>query len=265
MGIIRNLAKSYHEHDCFNLAANLSFFAILSLIPLLMITVSIAGYVMGSSQTLFSQIVSTVTDVLPKGSDEFASNLSKIVAGRSQVGGAGVVFLIFAASLLFTSLENAFDRIFQIEKRRNFFHSRLLSVALIFGGIAVIFLPTLVGLFEAALHRFGIVVPLSDLAQNRFFYGLLLVAAFVLAVKIIPNHNVCLKFAIPGGIFFAVGIVVAKYLFRLYIGVAFDRFNVIYGSLTVLVVSVLWIYYLSNVLLLAGELVAVLQRKYARN
>lgn len=264
MGIIRDLARAYRDHDCFSLAANISFFAILSLIPLLMIMMSVAGFVLGSSQELFSQIISTVTDILPKGQEELAGNLHNIISGRSHIGGAGIVFLLFIASLLFSSIEHALNRIFQSVKKRNFFHSRALSVLIVFGVTFVLFLPTMVNLFQSALMQFNISIPLGNIATNKFFFVLLLVLSFVAAVMIIPSHSVKFKFAVPGGVFFAVGVGIAKFLFRFYIFHSFDRYNLIYGSLTVLVVSVIWIYYLANVLLISSELVAVLQRRYSK-
>lgn len=265
MNIIRDLFKSYKEHDCLSLAANISFFAILSVIPLLMITMSVAGFVLGGTQGLFDQIVSTLTSVLPKGQDELAANLQAIISGRSQIGGIGILFLLFIASLLFSSVEHALDRIFQSVKKRNFFHSRLFSVLLMFGVISILFLPTMVGFFESALVRFNIPIPLGDVATNKMFFTAMMVASFVAAVIIIPNHDVKFKFAIAGGIFFAVGVGLAKFLFRFYIAHSFDRYNIIYGSLTVLVVTILWIYYLANVFLISSELVAVLQRRYSGN
>lgn len=262
MEMVRELFRAYKEHDCFSLAANISFFAFLSFVPIMMIAMSVAGYLLGSSQGLFDQIVSTVTDVLPKGQQELSANLNTIISGRSQIGGVGVLFLIFIASLLFSSIEHALDRIFQSVKKRNFLHSRLLSVALVFGVISVLFLPTMVGLFEALLVNFSIHVPLVSIVTNKAFFVALLVALFIAAVMVIPNHDVEFRFAAAGGVFFAAGTGIAKYLFRWYIAQSFDRYNIIYGSLTVLIVSIVWVYYLANVLLISSELVAVLQRRY---
>jgi len=265
MGIVRNLAKSYRDHDCLSLAANISFFAILSTIPLLMILTSAAGYLLGHSEDLFRQIISTVTDILPQGQDELVSSLDKIIAGKSRMGGIGIVALLLIASLLFSSIEHALDRIFQTVKKRNFLHSRLLSIILVFGIMSVIFLPTAITLFQGFLTKAGITIPLGYVATNKIFFVVLMILSFIAGVMIIPNHNVQLRFAIIGGVFFAAGIGIAKFIFRLYLAHSFGRYNIIYGSLAVLVVSVIWIYYLANILLISSELVAVLQRRYAEN
>ena len=82
MKIIRDLLKSYKDHDCFSLAANISFFALLSLIPLLMMAMSVAGFVLGGSEDLFHRIITMITDVLPRGQEELAANLNAIVSNR---------------------------------------------------------------------------------------------------------------------------------------------------------------------------------------
>ena len=263
MKIVRDLFKSYKDHDCFSLAANISFFALLSLIPLLMIATSVAGYVLGGTEGLFNQVVTAFTDILPRGQEQFSANLNAIVSNKSRIGWVGVGFLLFIASLLFSSIEHAFDRIFQSVKSRNFFHSRLISVLLVFGVTFILFLPTMIGFFKATLAKFSIHVPLSSLATNKAFFVVMLIASFVVAVIIMPNRDVKFRWAVIGGVFFAVGVGIAKCLFRWYIATAFDRYNIIYGSLTALVVTIIWIYYLANVLLLSSELVAVLQRRYA--
>lgn len=264
MGIIRELATSYNDHDGMGLSANISFYAILSLIPLLMIMMSVAGYVLGSSQGLFDKIVLAVTEVLPQGGDQLTANLKSIINGRSKVGGAGVLVLLFIASFLFSSIEHSMDRIFQSEKKRNFFHSRLISILLVFGVTFLLFFPTMVQFFEHALMRFNITIPLSNIATSRTFFAVLAIFSFTAAVIVIPAHRVKFRYAIVGGAFFAAGLGIAKFVFKWYIARSFARYNLIYGSLAVLVVAVLWIFYLANVLLIASELVAVLQRRYSQ-
>jgi len=262
MGIARNLFKSYREHDCFMLAASISFFAMLSLIPLIMIATSAAGFVLGSSQGLFSQIISTITDVLPSGQDELTSGLEKIISGKSKIGGVGIGILFLSASLLFGSIERALNRIFESVKRRNFFHSRLISILLVFVVIFILSLPGMVSLFQAVLVKYNISIPLKAIVTSKISFIIFMIMSFVGAVMFIPREDVKFKYAVIGGVFFAAGLGIAKFIFKWYLVYSFDKLNLIYGSLGILVMSILWIYYLAAVLLLSSELVAVLQRRY---
>jgi membrane protein len=70
---------------------------------------------------------------------------------------------------------------------------------------------------------------------------------------------VYIRYAMVGGVIFSVGIGVAKFLFSWYLGFAMTRYNVIYGSLTAVILTVVWIYYMSVVLLFSAEIVSELQ------
>ncbi len=262
MNIIKSLFSSYRDHELNSLAANISFFAILSIIPLLMITTSVAGFVLGGSETLVGEIIESVTSILPKGGNQLARSLNGIIAVKSGLGWTGIFALLFASTLLFSSIEKSLDKVFEAEKRRNYFHSKLIAVLFLFVVAILFFLPTMVHFFETALMHYHIGVPLSAIAKSRFFFGILSMISFIAAVIIIPNHHVQFRFAAAGGVLFAVGLVVAKLVFTWYIAHSFNRYSIVYGSLAVLVVTVLWIYYLANVLLVASEFVAVLQRRY---
>ena len=119
----------------------------------------------------------------------------------------------------------------------------------------------MVAIFQSALAHFSITIPLGKIVTGRVFFGVMMIVSFVAAVMIIPNEDVKFKYALVGGLFFAVALGIAKFLFKLYVTHFFYRYNLIYGSLTILVVPVLWIYYLANILLLSSELVNVLQKR----
>lgn len=251
--------KNYFRHDGFYLATHISFCAVLSLIPLILIAVSIMGFLLGSSQTVYQQLVQAVVGILPQGRDFFVANLDELVGQRHSLGVLGVVILLFIATLLFGAIERALDIVFEAEKSRNFFHSRLMAIGLIGLVSLFFFLPTAADILTRSLARFGFHFPLSDILRGKVFFFLFSFFAFVLVVFMIPNHYVRLRYATAGGLFFAVGILVARQIFRWYILKSFDQYNLIYGSLTALVLLLLWIYYVSNILLFSAEIVAYLQ------
>ena len=258
---IRGVIKSFFEDDCLNLAANISFCALLSIIPIGMVMVSIAGYFLGGSEDAFQQIVALATEALPVGRQEFTENLQSILDQRSSLGIVGVFVLIFISTILVASIERALDVIFGTEKRRNFFHSRLLGIALIFGVTLLFSLPIMAQILEASLKRFGFDFPLSELMSGKTFSFIVAFLAYLITVVIIPNRKVFLRYALFGGIFFAAGIAAAKFIFRWYMVFALQRYNIIYGSLTAVVLLVVWIYYLTVLMLLSAELVAAMQSK----
>jgi len=258
---IGRIVKNYFHDDCFEYAANISFYSLLSLIPLGIIMISIAGFFLGASNEAFARIVQLATDVIPVGKELFIANLQSIQDQRASIGIVGLVFLLFISTLLVASVERALDAVFDTPSRRNFFHSRLLGIAVIFWITLLFSLPTMVGILEGLLHKYGFSFPLSDLTSGRIYYSLVSFLAYLMVIVVVPNRKVFIRYALVGGLFFAVGLVVAKYIFSTYVSFAINRYNLIYGSLTAAVIYVLWIYYLAALMLLSAEIVAAIQER----
>lgn len=256
--------RNFFQHDCLTLSTHISFCALLSMIPLLLIVFSIVGFALGSSMDVYQQLVQGIGDFLPQAQDFLVRNLKELVNQRHSSGLYGIFLLIFFATLLFGAIERALDLIFEAEKRRNFFHSRLLAVLLI-GVISLFFfLPTAADILTRLLTRFGFHFPLGDWLRGPAFFFLFTYAAFVLIVTVIPHHQVRLRYAALGGLVFSAGILAAKQIFRWYMLRAVGQYSVIYGSVTAFVLLLLWIFYCSNILLFAAEIVAHLQHRFAR-
>ncbi|MBI4223652.1 MAG: YihY/virulence factor BrkB family protein, partial [Deltaproteobacteria bacterium] len=229
------IVQNYFRHDGLYLSSHISFCALLSMIPLLLIVFSVVGFVLGTSHGVYQQLVSGITDFLPQAEDFLVQNLREVVVQRHFSGIFGVFLLIFFATLLFGAVERALDRIFEAEKSRNFFHSRLIAVILIIFISLFFFLPTVADIFTRALNRFGAHFPLGEWIRGPAFFFLFAYVAFVLVVVIIPHHQVRLRYAAFGGLIFALGIIIAKQIFRMYMLRAFVQYNVIYGSVTAFV------------------------------
>lgn len=259
MKVLSSVFKSFFGDDCLNLAANISFCALLAIIPIAMMMVSIAGYFLGGSQDALQKITAIAGNILPVGKEIFTANLQSILDQRSSLGIVGIVFLVFIATLLVASIERSLDIIFKSVRKRNFFHSRLLGVALIFWITLLFALPTMAQILEGLLERYGFGFPLSDLMEGKAFFILIAFLAYIMTVVVVPNQKVYIRYAAAGGLLFALGIGAAKFIFRWYMLFAMQRYNIIYGSLTAVVLLVIWIYYLSVVILFSAELVAALQ------
>lgn len=256
---MKQLIRNFVKHDCYYHATHIAFCTLLSIVPLILITVSIVGFLLGSSQEVFTQLVRGVTDLIPQGKEILLANLNQVVGSRHSVGVIGLVVLLFSATILFGALERALDAVFETTRKRNFFHSRLVAIGLIGMISFFFFLPTVADLMSRGLHTIGMNLPIGDILRGKFFFTLFALSAFVMVVKVIPNRVVGFRYAVAGGLVFSVAIAVVRKLFHLYLAYSFQHYNVIYGSLTALVMLLLWIFYVSNILLFSAETTAWLQ------
>jgi membrane protein len=260
--IAKETIVAFRKHDGFTLAAALSFYAILSLIPLSMIVVSFMGHLLGNSEEAVERIIQLMTEAIPHLTPTFIKDLTAIIHRKMTSGWIGGVSLVIVASILFTNLEKILDKVFGAIRSRNFFHSRLLSIALIFTTSLFLFVPAVFRAVDLSLKRFRIPMMLTSLTTGDLFFLLVGWLIFILMIEVVPNHHVRWRYNMLGGAVFAVLLMGVKYIFRWYTGFSFDRFHLVYGSLTALVLIILWIFYLMNLFILCAELVAVLQKRF---
>jgi len=258
--VVHGTFHAFRQHDGLTLAAALSFYATLSLIPLSMISVSILGHFLGQSDEALGRIMEFITEVIPTFSPQFIQELTAIINRKLTSGWIGIAFLILVASILFTGLEKALDKVFGSVRRRNFFHSRLLSIAFLFLISLLWFVPGVFKAVDTALSYHQIPISLAPLIHGDLFFFWVSVLSFVLVLEVVPNHEVKIRYNLIGGVLFAGLLMSAKYLFRWYTAFSLARLNLVYGALTSLVLIILWIFYLITLLLLCAELVAILQK-----
>ncbi len=258
---LTRVCRAFMKDEAFMHAESIAFCALLAIIPLAMLMISAAGFVLGSFDDVFNQLVEGISDLIPWGKDLFLANIQSIMEKRSHLGMYGIVTLIFIASFLVSSIEVVFDKIFRTEKSRNFFHSRLVGVGMIFLVTLLMFFPTLAGLMQMSLARFGLYVPLAAFMTGKVYYFVVVFTAYLMIVVMIPNKKVYLRYAVVGAVIFSAGIGIMKYVFQWYLQFAMNRYDIIYGSLSAVILTVVWIYYLSVVLLFSAEIVSELQHR----
>ena len=76
--------------------------------------------------------------------------------------------------------------------------------------------------------------------------------------KFLPNHIVQLKVQLMGAAFSAVGWMIVSWIFSVYLDI-FKGFSSMYGSLTTIVLIMLWLYFCMYILLLGGEVNVILR------
>lgn len=260
--LFRSIGKGYMKDDCYTMSAVISFYAIFSIIPITMIVVSLIAYFLGSSTEFLERMQLMVSSFLPQVSEDIMKTIYTAIEKKQQVSLISAGILVVIASLLVTALERALDRVFRTEKKRNFLHSRILAIGCIFLFILLFTVPGLLGFVEHYLERVPFLKSLLELTLSGevLFFSFAFVA-FLLSVMVIPHHKVSFRYTLIGATVFTLMTGLARFMFRYYIEASWSRYDLIYGSLKVLIVVMIWVFYLANIYLLSAELVARLQER----
>jgi len=267
--MLRDAGRRFYQDDCAVLAAAISFYAVLSLIPVLFLVIAILGYVVGSSEDTFRAVLASVREFIPHLSEDLVGNLESVVANRGRLSWLGLAALVIAAGLVFSATEFALDRIFAVDRRRSFIRSRLLSMAIVVAMGIVLLFSFYVGVIFHALNAEpdlipfgqGLIVQLTRGLRAQYLTSVMLVlACFTVALRMFPHAQIGWREALVGGFVGTVLWEIARRFFLWYLA-NLAQFSVVYGSLGALVAVMVWIYMSATIFLYAAECVALLRRR----
>jgi len=260
---LRGAFSRFFAESGFFLAAGLAFFFLVCVVPLLLVAVSILGFVL-SSESAAQDVVGQLTRNFPVYRREITSTILRIVETRAVSGIAGTLTLIFFSTPLFGATRLVLHRMLGVRAGGGYVSNLLLDSGMVLVLTVLLFASTSVTwLFQwfqdfylrprrlATEWAYAITLTFSvTLSAIMFYFG----------YHYVPRRRPRVWAALVGGLLAALLWEVAKQLFRLYIrnvGV----YDQIYGPLGVLVAFVMFIYYSAIVFVFGGAYVASLDSR----
>ncbi len=242
-------------------AAQISFFAILSFIPLVLLLAAAFG-IFFDDAAIRERIIQTVFDNVPLASGDDRPKLERSVTDAlEQAGNLGIfttILLLVAASGVMGALRHSINEAWDIEQRPPLLKRKALDFALILGGTSILALSVSL----TVTHRAADVVEDEEnggwlLAAVIDLAGDLLPIVFVaLAMlflyRVLPMHKEPLRDIWPGAVVAALGLAVVKLGLELYFEQLAD-FGAIYGSLGAAMALLIFVYAAANVVVFGAE------------
>jgi len=242
------------------LGASVAFYSIFALAPLLIVATAIAGAVFGADEVR-SQFAAQMAGLI---GPEAAQSLERMIGsawkpGSGAIAGAiGLATLLVGATGVLVELRHALDRMLHLEKRNRsavgaFLRARLAAFALVlgFGFLLIIslmlstLLATVSGWLPGRFPEFKVLLALLDVLVSL---GVLTVA-FAAIVRWLPSAAPPWKLVWISALGSALLFTAGKYLVGLYLARA--AFVSAYGAAGSLAVILVWIYFTSQLMLLA--------------
>jgi YihY family inner membrane protein len=265
--IVNDAVANYGQNGDTNQAAAIALYAVLSAIPLFILTIVVAGYIFNS----YPQIQAEITEAISHGffSEKLLVQLGQIERKRRILGWAGVLGLIWLSSAIFDSMATALNIIFRSRKKRNYVTAKLLAVGMIplawvvgIASIALSYVTTLLVAQPALLmESLGISLSAASAVMLRYIVPYLITALFFIVVyRIIPTDGIRLSVAVAGGAICALLLEIAKQFFTWYIA-NYTRYDVIFGSLEAVVILVVGVFYIALIFLFCAEMMSSYQRR----
>jgi len=245
-------------------ASALTYFMVLSLVPLLALVIAILGSV-GVGGHLIESLVAKVVEQLAAGSPEAQTKILELIShvNFGALGTVGAASLFVTTILGITNVERSFNAIWGVSQNRPW--ARRLPDYL----AVLIFAPLLAGTGLSLAGTLGnptaveklIEYPIFAVAHEvglRHVPTLVLALAFTMLYWFLPNTRVRITSAALGGVVAGILVLVAQDLY-LGLSVGAARSNVLFGSLAWLPLLFVWMYFFWAIVLLGAEIAFAFQ------
>lgn len=263
IGALGRSVVSFFKNECLYLAASISFFAIISVVPLSILIITIFGHLIGENQSLYQFVLSGLINLFPAVTDGITAELKNIITFR----GISLLMLCIYGVLslqLFYSIEHAMNIIFKVPRKRHFLLFFFWSIFIVTLMIVFLLLSFTISSLAGLLQKYSVSIMDIEIGYKagilfKYFAPFILVLmTFATIYVIIPRVTVSWRHALAGAGLVTVMWEAAKHVFAYYVKNVI-HFGTIYGSLTTFVLFLLWMFYSSCIVLFGAEYVHNLQ------
>lgn len=271
-GVAKETAREVSDDDVSGLSAEMAYHAILALFPFLLFLTGLTAVIdnVFSVGNLTDRIVDKASQVMPDDAVSVIRSFTDEVV-HAQGGTAillGLAGALWASSSGISSAMKALNRAYDVHEDRGFVRRKLVALALavLFGGLM---LAAAILIATGAIMAGGIGEALGWEDQFVRLWNwltlpvalLLVTLAVALLYWLAPNTGHQFRWITPGAVLFTLGWLIASIGFAFYVS-NFASYNRTYGSIGAVIILLVWLYWTNFILLVGGELNAVLARRH---
>lgn len=260
--------KAFRANQGFLLAGAVAYYALLSLVPLV-ILLGIAFSQVVPMPELLAELRRYLEWLVPGQSKALVDELANFMAHQDVIGWLLFVTMLFFSSLAFTVLENAMSVIFHHRvaiRRRHFLISAVMPYLYILclgvGGLLVTFVAgSLQALGERSIHFLGLEWSLHGVSGVLLYLlGVAGETAVLTSIyMVMPVGRLKLRHAFVGGATAAVLWEITRHVLVWYFA-TLSQVNVVYGSLTTAIVVLFSLEIGATLLLLGAQVISEFER-----
>jgi membrane protein len=249
MQILKKALIRLNDKNGFDSAAVLSFSTLFAIIPVLALvfsTFSLSSYFIDLQQYLENFLFEAL---LPKNYEVISLYINKFIANAQQLRGISIVFLFLTAFLLFYKIHHHINLFWNNKKKYNLGLNLFIYLSMLILGPLLLAGSLFVSSYLSA-SKFFVFIPIGGV----FISGLPIILSSIglsLLYYFIPNEKIIFKNAFKSGVIVAILLEVLKYFLIIYIN-NFPLYELIYGTLSILFLFMLWLYF-SWILVLFGS------------
>ncbi|MCI9619517.1 MAG: YihY/virulence factor BrkB family protein [Dorea sp.] len=245
-------------------AAQSAYFFMLCLIPIILLLITMVQY----TPVTKADVMTAVIQVFPASVENLITSIVNQVYNQSMgIIPVTIIVAMWSAGKGVLAMASGLNCIYSCRETRNYIVLRIRSTVYTLLFIVVIILLLVLSVFGNTLNLFiarhiPFLKRIADwLIETRAVITPTVLVIFSLMLyKFLPNRRGRFRDQLPGAMFAAVGWMVISWVFSIYLDV-FKGFSSMYGSLTTIVLIMLWMYFCMYCILLGGEMNVLMEGK----
>lgn len=246
-------------------AAQAAYFLIMSFIPFVLFLTAIVQY----TPLTYREVRQAIMSVVPENLQGFVLNIvAEVFSKSAAVLPLSALVALWSSGKGMQALVNGLNTIYHVKETRNWLVNRIYSMFYMFLFVLALIASLLLLVMGNRIHVLisGYVPFLGNmigriLGAKTFLVFVMLFLVFLVLYRYLPNRRASLKSQVPGAFLTAVAWSVFSYLFSLYF-TFFPDFSIMYGSLSTLILVMVWLYFCMNLLLYGAEINAYFESQF---
>jgi membrane protein len=271
LGVAKRAFKEFKDDNVTDWAAALTYYAVLSIFPALIVFVSLLG-VFGQGEETVNTLLQIATDL---GVPEEVRNtlqqpIKEVVDQRGGAGallGIGLLGALWSASGYVGAFIRASNAIYEVEEGRKFYILRPLQIVVTIAAVLLLTIITLMIVSSGDVaHAIGDAIGLGDTAVTVWNIVKWPVIVVIVSLMIAALYHIAPNVKQPRFRWFTLGGLLALVLWALaslgfgFYVANFGSYNKTYGSLGAVITFLVWLWITNNVILFGAEVNAELER-----
>lgn len=237
-------------------AAQSAFFLVLSFFPFVLLLLSVIQFTPVTEAMIMNMIQTAIPDSFKA---LVISVVNEIYTRSGSVVPISAVVAVWSAAKGFQALNNGLNVINQVKETRNWFYMRLRAMIFTIIFIVAIVATLLLLVFGRTIQRWmignwpwieGVTAFIMQFRTIVMLFAL--AVAFLCFYKFLPNRKAKFKYQLPGALLTAVSWAAFSYFFSIYLD-HFQGYMTMYGSLTTIILTMLWVYFCMYLFLIGAE------------
>lgn len=256
---IQKILDNMKEDHISEYSAQCAYYVILSFIPFVILLLTLIQYTSIEQQQLFD----IISKIIPSSMSEMVLGIVREVYSKS-VGTVSIslIFTLLSADKGLFALVKGLHSVYNYNdnQEKSMIYLKLTSILktmifIILIAVGAVILVFGIPIISTIQEKLGLLENYTIISQflTQMVFAFVVFVVFLCLYKFIPGHKMTFKSQIPGAVFSSVALIIISFVFSKYLDI-FKGFSITYGSLTALMLIMMWTYTCFYAIFLGAEI-----------